>query len=58
MMQIIFDHVEKAPDLDPLPEAEQQVLLKALAKDPAQRFASCRAFVRELGVACGYGLSL
>src|SRR5262249_38306308 len=32
-VQLMFDHVERAPDLAPLAEAEQQALLKALAKE-------------------------
>jgi serine/threonine protein kinase len=32
----------------PLPEAEQQVILKALSKDPSERYPSCRAFVQAL----------
>jgi serine/threonine protein kinase len=35
-------------DLSPLPEAEQQVLRKALATDPHSRYGSCREFVRAL----------
>lgn len=46
---VMFDHLEREPDLDPLPEAEQQVLRQALAKDLGQRFASCTDFVRALG---------
>lgn len=44
-------HAEETPDLDGLPEAERHVLLKALAKDPARRYRTCREFVRELGAA-------
>ena len=36
------------PNLDPLPEAEQQVLARALAKKPDDRYPSCRAFVEAL----------
>ena len=39
---------EREPDLDPLPEAEREVLHKALAKDPGQRHATCLRFVEEL----------
>src|SRR5262249_24701236 len=36
------------PDLAPLDEAEQRVLWKALAKNPEQRYPSCRLFVEAL----------
>jgi hypothetical protein len=52
-MEIMLDHLERAPNLDPLPEPEKQVVLKALAKDPAKRFPSCRAFVETLEDALG-----
>lgn len=48
MMQVMIDHLERAPKLDPIPAAEQQVLLRALAKDPEQRFPSCLDFARAL----------
>jgi hypothetical protein len=48
MMQVMRGHLEEQPDLAPLPEVEQRVLLKALAKEPGQRYASCREFVRDL----------
>jgi hypothetical protein len=47
-------HAEVVPNLDPLPSAEKKVLLRALAKTPQQRYASCVEFVRELCVATGY----
>ncbi|HVB24558.1 MAG TPA: FxSxx-COOH system tetratricopeptide repeat protein [Ktedonobacteraceae bacterium] len=40
---------EKAPDV---PEAVEQVVLKALAKDPQQRFADVREFADALVSAC------
>jgi hypothetical protein len=48
LVQLMREHVEKRPDLAPLPEAEQEVLFKALAKQPADRFASCKDFWRAL----------
>jgi serine/threonine protein kinase len=45
---IADQHIRAVPQLDPLPEAEQQVLLRALAKDPDQRFPTCTAFVQAL----------
>jgi serine/threonine protein kinase len=36
------------PNLDPLPAAEQAVLLKALAKESADRYPTCKAFAQAL----------
>ena len=41
-------HIHETPDLNPLPAAEQAVLLKALAKNPEDRFPSCLAFAKAL----------
>jgi hypothetical protein len=46
--QLAFQHQMKEPDLRPVPESERTVLARALAKDPAQRFPNCLAFVRAL----------
>lgn len=46
--QLIVKHLESQPNLDPLPRAEQRVLLRALAKEPEARFPSCMAFVQAL----------
>ncbi len=48
LVELMQVHTEATPDLNPLPEAEQRVLLKALAKEPEARFPSCRAFLGEL----------
>jgi serine/threonine protein kinase len=48
MLQLMMEHMEKTPDLTPLPKAEQQVLLRALAKKPDRRYPSCSRFVQEL----------
>ena len=42
---VMFDHLGTVPDLKGLPEAEKQVLLTALAKKPAERFATCGDFL-------------
>jgi serine/threonine protein kinase len=48
LVGLMYCHTQKVPDLTPLAEAEQQVLHKALAKDPNQRYGSCLEFVRAL----------
>jgi hypothetical protein len=45
---LMQDHLMNRPQLDPLPPAEQKVLHKALAKDPAQRYPTCTALVEAL----------
>lgn len=44
-------HIHDTPNLDPLPTAEQKVLLKALAKEPEDRFATCSEFAKALRAA-------
>jgi hypothetical protein len=53
MASAMLDHLQKTPELDPLPNPEQQVLLKALAKDPVKRFANCMEFWEALQQAVG-----
>jgi serine/threonine protein kinase len=48
LVHLMMEHLTRMPDLAPLGEAEQQVLRKALAKDPAQRYPSCLRFAQEL----------
>jgi Protein kinase domain len=48
LFQLMRDHLQRTPELLPLLEAEQRVLKQALAKDPAERFKSCRDFVQAL----------
>jgi len=45
---LMKQHLDDMPDLAPLPETERTVLLKALAKDPAQRYSNCVAFLQAL----------
>jgi serine/threonine protein kinase len=47
-VQILYGHLHNPPDLSALPEAERSVVMRALAKQPAERWPSCRAFVRAL----------
>lgn len=51
MYSLMMEHLEGKPNLDPMPEAEQEVLRKALSKDPAARYPSCLAFVEAVEVA-------
>jgi len=46
--ELIAAHLEGTPDLNPLPEAEQRVLLRALAKVSDERYASCVSFIEAL----------
>jgi tetratricopeptide (TPR) repeat protein len=48
LLALMLDHVQNTPDLESLGPAEQEVLRRALAKNPEQRFATCALFVREL----------
>jgi protein kinase-like protein len=45
------DALAAIPDLTDMSDPEQTVLLQALAKSPAERFASCQAFAEALRVA-------
>jgi formylglycine-generating enzyme required for sulfatase activity len=45
---LVGGHLTQPPDLSMLPEAERPVVARALAKDPEQRWPSCRAFVDAL----------
>jgi hypothetical protein len=51
LLELMLAHLEQTPDLSPLPEAEQRVLLKALSKDPEQRYLNCLTWVRDLEAA-------
>jgi serine/threonine protein kinase/tetratricopeptide (TPR) repeat protein len=48
MVDLMMAHLERQPDLSPLGAGEQEVLLKALNKDPDKRFRSCTEFVQAL----------
>jgi serine/threonine protein kinase len=46
--QLALQHMSAPPDLSMLPEVERDIVGRALAKDPDQRFPSCTAFIRTL----------
>jgi serine/threonine protein kinase len=46
--QIILQHATATPDLSQLPERDRGPVATALAKQPEDRFPSCRAFIRAL----------
>jgi serine/threonine protein kinase len=46
--QLLLQHLSAAPDLSSLPANERDVVARALAKKPDERFASCGEFVLAL----------
>jgi serine/threonine protein kinase len=52
LLEIGQQHTFEKPDVSGVPQPEQKVLLKALAKKPDERFPSCKQFVRALREAC------
>jgi serine/threonine protein kinase len=46
--QLFVQHQQAQPDLSALPDPDRDKVARALAKDPEERFASCREFVRAL----------
>jgi len=46
--KMLFGHLEGTPDLSLLPEEERPIVARALAKDPADRWPTCRDFVAAL----------
>jgi serine/threonine protein kinase len=50
-IDIAQQHLTARPDVCGVPEAEQKVLLRALAKKPDQRYPNCKAFVQDLAAA-------
>ena len=48
MAEIMAGHLLEPPDLTMLPEGEREAAARALAKEPRDRWGSCRAFVEAL----------
>lgn len=48
MAQLATQHLHHPPNLELIPDAEQAILNRALAKDPSQRFPSCSDFIEKL----------
>ena len=46
--QLLSQHTSGEPDLSPLPTNDREAVRRALAKDPAQRFPTCLAFVKGI----------
>jgi serine/threonine protein kinase len=46
--QLLMQHVQSPPVLDPLPTADRPVVYRALRKEPDERFPSCTDFVEAL----------
>jgi serine/threonine protein kinase len=51
LVALMMEHLQGTPRLDGLPQAEQEVLFKALSKVPDQRYPSCKGFIRALEIA-------
>ncbi|HZZ78197.1 MAG TPA: protein kinase, partial [Gemmataceae bacterium] len=48
LRQLLIQHTQTDPDLQPLPAHDRVIVARALAKNPEHRFASCMDFVRAL----------
>lgn len=46
--QLILQHLQGTPNLDPLPPEDRPAVARALSKSPDSRFPSCQAFVNAL----------
>lgn len=51
MRQLVLQHLQATPDVSSLPAAERPVILKALAKNPDDRFPTCVDMVNALRAA-------
>jgi serine/threonine protein kinase len=46
--QLMLQHLQAKPNLDPLPPPDRPVIARALAKKPAERFETCTSLVKAL----------
>lgn len=46
--ELLFQHLQAEPNVSSLPQADQEIIRKALAKNPEQRFSSCKEMVEAL----------
>lgn len=46
--ELARQHLSMAPDLDPLPPADRNAVLRALSKNPLDRYSSCKQFIEQL----------
>jgi serine/threonine protein kinase len=46
--QLLLQHTQEDPNLQPLPEDDRGIVARALAKNPEHRFNSCLDFIRAL----------
>ena len=48
LRQLLLQHTQENPDLQPLPSHDRAIVARALSKNPEHRFATCLDFVRAL----------
>ena len=46
--ELARQHLNQPPDLESLPPADRQIIARALAKNPLDRFSSCRQLIDQL----------
>jgi serine/threonine protein kinase len=56
--QVMAGHLHGTPELGFLPEGEREVVARALARHPNDRWRSCRVFVQQLSECSGPGLKV
>ena len=53
MRQLVLQHIQGTPDVASLPMADRPPILRALSKNPDDRFPSCAEMIKALGDAKG-----